>query len=117
VDLGTLAELHARYELIHPFQDGNGRTGRIILYKECIEHDIMPFIIHNENRTEYVISLKEAQTRGTCSKLAKYFEREQKDYAAKCELYDIYSRYDFFLKSTNDQNEGKVIKFSSHRSR
>jgi Fic family protein len=104
VDLGTLAELHARYELIHPFQDGNGRTGRIILYKECIEHDIMPFIIHNENRTEYVISLKEAQIGGSSLKLAKYFESEQKDYAAMCEQFDIYSRYDFFLKSTNTQN-------------
>jgi Fic family protein len=101
VDLNILAELHAKYELIHPFQDGNGRTGRIILYKECIEHDIMPFIIHDENRTEYVISLKEAQTGGTCLKLAKYFEHEQKEYAAKCELYDIYSRYDFYLKSAN----------------
>jgi Fic family protein len=109
VDLGTLAELHARYELIHPFQDGNGRTGRIILYKECIEHDIMPFIIHNENRTEYVISLKEAQTGGSFLNLAKYFEREQKDYAARCEQFDIYSRYDFFLNSMSTQNEETVM--------
>jgi Fic family protein len=99
VDLNILAELHAKYELIHPFQDGNGRTGRIILYKECIEHNIMPFIIHNENRTEYVIALKESHTGGDCLRLAKLFEQEQKDYAQKCELYDIYSRYDFFLKS------------------
>jgi Fic family protein len=99
VDLNILAEFHAKYELIHPFQDGNGRTGRIILYKECIEHDIMPFIIHNENRTEYVIALKKAQTGGNCLNLAKFFEQEQKDYAKKCELYDIYSRYEFFLKS------------------
>ena len=36
VTLTVLAELHARYELIHPFQDGNGRTGRMILFKECL---------------------------------------------------------------------------------
>ncbi len=53
VTIDTLAEFHARYELIHPLQDGNGRTGRIILFKECLEHDIMPSIIHNENRIKY----------------------------------------------------------------
>lgn len=102
VDLNILAELHARYELIHPFQDGNGRTGRMILYKECIENDMVPFIIHNENRTEYIVALKEAQTCGTCEKLARYFEREQKEYAAKCDLYDIDARYDNYLKFTNN---------------
>jgi poly(A) polymerase Pap1 len=44
------------------------------------------------------------QTGGSSLKLAKYFESEQKDYAAMCEQFDIYSRYDFFLKSTNSQN-------------
>lgn len=104
MDLAALAEFHARYELIHPFQDGNGRTGRIILYKECIEHNIMPFIIHDENRTEYIISLKEAQTSGDCSKLAGYFANEQKDYAAQCELFDIYARYDAFIQATKSEN-------------
>jgi hypothetical protein len=69
----------------------------------------MPFIIHNENRTEYVISLKEAQTGGSFLNLAKYFEREQKDYAARCEQFDIYSRYDFFLNSMSTQNEETVM--------
>ena len=45
ISLETLAEFHARYEIIHPFQDGNGRTGRIILFRECLRHDISPFII------------------------------------------------------------------------
>jgi len=93
VTIATLAELHAKYELIHPFQDGNGRTGRIILFKECLENDIMPFIIHNENRIKYVSSLREAQVTGDCSKLAGYFEEEQKSYRKQCELFDIYSRY------------------------
>ena len=93
VTVATLAELHSRYELIHPFQDGNGRTGRIILFKECLEHDIMPFIIHNENRLKYVSSLREAQITGDNSKLANYFREEQEDYARQCELFDIYERY------------------------
>lgn len=115
VNLNTLAQLHARYELIHPFQDGNGRTGRIILYKECIEKDIMPFIIHNENRTEYAASLREAQTKGNCVKLADLFMREQEEYAKKCELYDIYSRYNDFLECRNMQ--GGNTKTPCHRHR
>lgn len=35
----TLAEFHARYESIHPFQDGNGRTGRMILFRESLKYD------------------------------------------------------------------------------
>ena len=79
----------------------------------------MPFIIHNENRTEYVVALREAQTGGDCSKLARYFEREQENYAVQCELYDIYSRYDYFLKSQNAENKSAqtVKKNSPHRHR
>lgn len=101
VTLLTLADLHAKYELIHPFQDGNGRTGRIILFKECLEHGIMPFIIHNEYRIKYVASLKKAQLDGDSSELAKYFEEEQKDYAKQCEVFDVYERYQNYLRETN----------------
>lgn len=101
VTLVTLADLHARYELIHPFQDGNGRTGRIILFKECLEHDIMPFVIHNENRIRYVAALKKAQLEGDSSELANYFEEEQKDYARQCEVFDVYERYQNYLRQTN----------------
>lgn len=41
-DLHGLAKFHADYEAIHPFQDGNGRTGRLILFKECLKNDIKP---------------------------------------------------------------------------
>lgn len=57
----------------------------------------MPFIIHNDNRLKYVTSLKEAQVTRDSSKLVKYFEEEQKDYAKKCELFDIYERYRNFM--------------------
>ncbi len=98
VTISTLAEFHARYELIHPFQDGNGRTGRIILFKECLEHNIMPFIIHHENRIKYITYLKEAQVNGNISKLTRYFEEEQVDYAKQCEMFDIQTRYENYIK-------------------
>ena len=44
-NLETIARLHSAYERIHPFQDGNGRIGRIIAFKECLKNNIVPFII------------------------------------------------------------------------
>lgn len=55
--LSVLAEFHARYECIHPFQDGNGRTRRVILFRECLVNDLVPLIIMDENRTEYLHAL------------------------------------------------------------
>lgn len=41
-DLHGLAKFHADYEVIYPFQDGNGRTGRLILFKECLKTTLLP---------------------------------------------------------------------------
>lgn len=46
-------------ELIHPFSDSNGRVGRIIMYKECLKNNIIPFIILNEHKNFYLRGLKE----------------------------------------------------------
>lgn len=52
-------DFHYHFESIHPFQDGNGRVGRIILFKECLRNDIMPFIIDEEHKLFYYRGLKE----------------------------------------------------------
>lgn len=59
--LRDLARFHADYELIHPFQDGNGRTGRMILFRESIKNELLPIIIHDADKAQYYQSLKEAQ--------------------------------------------------------
>lgn len=51
--LETLVAFHADFESIHPFQDGNGRVGRLILFKECLHYGIVPFIITDELRLFY----------------------------------------------------------------
>lgn len=92
-NLETIAALHAKYESIHPFQDGNGRTGRIIMFRECIKNNITPFIVQNNNRAVYITALRKAQTEEDYTKLVECFESEQAAYQKKCELFCVEERY------------------------
>ena len=58
-ELDDLLEFHYRFERIHPFQDGNGRIGRLILLKECLKNGIVPFIIEDEMKWFYYRGLRE----------------------------------------------------------
>jgi len=54
-----IVDFHYRFEQIHPFQDGNGRVGRLIIFKECLAHNILPFIIEDDYKFYYYRGLKE----------------------------------------------------------
>ena len=62
VTFEDIVEFHVRFERIHPFQDGNGRVGRLIMFKECLKHNIVPFIIDEEHKLFYYRGLKEWQS-------------------------------------------------------
>lgn len=87
ITLEVLAEFHVRYESIHPFQDGNGRTGRIILFRECLCHGISPLIIEDTHRPEYLEALKEYREHQTVTKLVTLFKKEQEYYWNQCQYF------------------------------
>lgn len=57
--LNDIIEFHYRFESIHPFQDGNGRVGRLLMFKECLKYNIVPFIIDDNLKMFYYRGLKE----------------------------------------------------------
>lgn len=86
--LSTLAEFHARYEIIHPFQDGNGRTSRMLLFRECLKNpDIDPFIILDDHRDTYIEGLKEYREKQKTDKLVLLMKQETEDYYKQCKYF------------------------------
>jgi len=59
IDFNDIVDFHFQFEKIHPFQDGNGRVGRLIMFKECLKNNIIPFIIKDENKFFYYRGLSE----------------------------------------------------------
>ena len=69
--LEDILDFHVKFERIHPFQDGNGRVGRLIMFKECLKYNIVPFIIEDDLKMFYYRGLAEWKTekgylRDTC---------------------------------------------------
>lgn len=62
VTINDIIDFHAKFEKIHPFQDGNGRIGRIIAFKECLKNNIVPFIILDKDKLFYYRGLNQYQT-------------------------------------------------------
>lgn len=59
ITLEDIVDFHYRFEKIHPFADGNGRVGRMIMFKECLRNNIMPFIVSDEDKPYYMRGLKD----------------------------------------------------------
>lgn len=72
-----IADFHQKFEHIHPFQDGNGRIGRFIILRQCLENNIDLIAIDDEYNKEYREALYKAQTTGNLEELVKVFENCQ----------------------------------------
>ena len=71
INFEDILDFHVKFEKIHPFQDGNGRVGRLIMFKECLKYNIVPFIIEDDLKMFYYRGLAEWETekgylRDTC---------------------------------------------------
>ena len=85
--LSVMAQFHARYEALHPFQDGNGRTDRLILFRECLKANLTPVLIEDKFRGRYIEGLKEYRETGKTVLLEELFMGEQKEYAKKVDYF------------------------------
>lgn len=96
IDLYDVAEFHAEFEKIHPFYDGNGRIGRLLILKMCLENDIVPFYINDESKIFYYTGLKEWQMEQKHERLLDVFLSMQDDMKCILDYFEIeYDKTDF----------------------
>lgn len=75
IDIYDIIDFHYRFETIHPFSDGNGRVGRMIMFKECLKNSIVPFVVLDEYKAQYINGLN------------KYKRSMDKNYLIECCLF------------------------------
>ena len=98
VKLEDIIEFHYRFEKIHPFGDGNGRVGRMIMFKECLKNNIEPFIILDQDKPYYIRGLKNYKEDKMF--LIDTIRNEQDIYINMCN-----NLLNFDLKSKNKESE------------
>ena len=103
-----IAKFHAKYEHIHPFQDGNGRTGRMIIVKQCLENGLIPVIIKDNDKLLYYRALHLAQVEENYTELINFFINSQKEYFNYIkDFLDDYSK-DISLNNTDSFDEHNI---------
>lgn len=93
ITLEDIVDFHFRFERIHPFGDGNGRVGRIIMFKECLKNNIMPFIVLDDDKAYYIRGLREYKNDKMF--LIDTIRHEQDIYKGICEMLISFEIKDF----------------------
>lgn len=99
------AELHAEFESIHPFADGNGRVGRFILSLELIKNGYPPFMVYPVKRLDYINSLRIYQTKNDISEIRKFVVEN---------VYETIKALKRFLDNTIGESEKIALNGSDH---
>ena len=97
-----ILDFHVRFEQIFPFGDGNGRIGRLIMFKECLRHGVMPFILDDKHRSQYLEGIKDWPTdRSTFIELVY---AAQSRFEAQVELQQL-GEYRLFTLLEDDEED------------
>ena len=106
-DFDAIVKFHARFENIHPFQDGNGRIGRFLILKQCIENGVDLIMIDDVYSKEYKSALYEAQKNQNFDELKEIFVNCQKRLDEKLDF--LKQTLDYIQKYEVDMNPNQSI--------
>ncbi len=106
IDLYEIAEFHADFEKIHPFYDGNGRVGRLLVLKQCLVSNIVPFFVNDEFKHFYYVGLKEWQINKKQNRLLDVFLSMQDDMKVVLDYFKIeYDRTDLTARQLIEKHK------------
>ncbi|WP_297940755.1 Fic family protein [uncultured Campylobacter sp.] len=115
IDIKDIIDFHYKFERIHPFEDGNGRIGRLIMFKECLKNGITPFIIDVEHQAFYYRGLKNYENQkgfliDTCLSCQDEYEAILKDYidGASIDLNEAYSTLEKVMSGFGTKIDGEA---------
>ena len=95
IERNHILDFHVRFEEIFPFEDGNGRVGRLLMFKECLRHGVMPFIIDDKRRSRYLRGIKEWHD--DHYELVDVVMEAQDRFEAQIELQKLYAHSRLYL--------------------
>ena len=102
IERNQILDFHVRFEEIFPFEDGNGRVGRLIMFKECLRHGTMPFIIDDKRRSRYLRGIKEWYD--DRYEMIDVVMEAQDRFEAQIELQRLHAAGQFFAPATYQED-------------
>lgn len=94
-ELSDILNFHVEFEMLMPFRDGNGRIGRLLMFKECLRHGIMPFVLDDKNRSTYLEGIKKWS--GRRKVLTELVEDAQERFAKEVKYHELHKHGKNFM--------------------